>query len=167
MSLLLTFFYSINMIAFACETMVPFNSSFLSHVLVEGTVCYLLWWNMNLGSFQRLYFKGLAHFECLLNNTVLFFFSTSVEFPECNEKVFMHVYLWHFLFIQNLALHWHEVGFNSFFFTSFKASNCSQFFTSSLKCLHHFGLTTISLCVYALARTFICENVIWWISICK
>ena len=95
--------------------MVPFNSFFLSHVLVEGTVCYLLWWNMNLGSFQRLYFTGLAHFECLLNNTVLFFFSTSVEFPECNEKVFMHVYLWHFLFIQNLTLHWHEVGFNSFF----------------------------------------------------
>ena len=42
---------------------------------------------MKLISFQRLHPEDSAHFESFLNEDVLVSFCTSVEFPECNEKI--------------------------------------------------------------------------------
>ena len=82
------------MIAISWETVAPFNSIFPSCMVLKKR-----WWTVSFAGVSKLeysqilYFEGLAHFENFLNENILFFLSTSGEFPKCTENILMHVYL--------------------------------------------------------------------------
>ena len=82
----------------ACETVAPFKSFFF----------------VDVSLYKRLYavfFCRKSSFECLFNKSVSAFFSTFDEFPDCNKKVFIDVYLWHTLLYRTADLHWHTMKF--------------------------------------------------------
>ena len=76
----------------ACETVAPFKSFFFVDVSLYNRL-------------NAVFFCIKSGFECLFNKSVSAFLPTFGEFPDCNKKVFIDVYLWHTFLYRTADLH--------------------------------------------------------------